>query len=28
VRAAYGPWFDFEAPEEDAGWALLSGSRR
>jgi ribosomal protein L11 methyltransferase len=28
VCAAYHPWFDFEAPEEDAGWALLSGIRR
>jgi ribosomal protein L11 methyltransferase len=28
VRVAYGPWFDFEAPEEDEGWALLSGVRR
>jgi ribosomal protein L11 methyltransferase len=28
VRDAYAPWFDFEAPEEDAGWALLSGVRR
>ena len=28
VRAAYGPWFDFEAPEVDEGWALLSGIRR
>jgi ribosomal protein L11 methyltransferase len=28
VRAAYGPWFDFEAPAEDAGWALVSGIRR
>lgn len=28
VCAAYHPWFDFEAPEEDAGWALLSGNRR
>ncbi|HEX9672486.1 MAG TPA: 50S ribosomal protein L11 methyltransferase [Burkholderiales bacterium] len=25
VRAAYAPWFDFEAPEEDEGWALVSG---
>jgi ribosomal protein L11 methyltransferase len=28
VCAAYRPWFDFEAPEEDAGWALVSGIRR
>ena len=28
VRAAYLPWFEFEAPEEDAGWALLSGIKR
>jgi len=28
VRTAYLPWFEFEAPEEDAGWALLSGTRR
>jgi len=28
VRAAYAPWFDFEAPEEDEGWALVSGVRR
>ena len=28
VRAAYGPWFDFEAPEEDEGWMLLSCVRR
>jgi len=28
VRAAYGPWFDFESPEEDAGWMLLSCVRR
>jgi len=28
VGAAYGQWFDFEAPEEDEGWALLSGARR
>jgi len=28
VRAAYAPWFDFEAPEEDEGWALVSGIRR
>ena len=28
VRAAYGQWFDFEAPEEDEGWALLGGVRR
>ena len=28
VRAAYAPWFDFEAPEEEGGWALVSGVRR
>ena len=28
VRDAYQPWFDFEALEEDAGWALVSGIRR
>ena len=28
VRAAYGPWFDFEAPERDEGWMLLSCVRR
>jgi len=28
VRAAYGPWFDFEAPEEVEGWMLLSCVRR
>jgi ribosomal protein L11 methyltransferase len=28
VSAAYGQWFDFETPEEDEGWALLSGVRR
>ena len=28
VRAAYEPWFDLEAPEEDAGWVLVSGIRR
>jgi ribosomal protein L11 methyltransferase len=28
VSAAYGQWFDFEAPEEDEGWALLSGVHR
>jgi ribosomal protein L11 methyltransferase len=28
VRDAYAPWFDFEAPEEDEGWALVSGVRR
>jgi ribosomal protein L11 methyltransferase len=28
VGAAYGQWFEFEAPEEDEGWALLSGVRR
>jgi ribosomal protein L11 methyltransferase len=28
VRAAYEQWFDFEAPEVDEEWALLSGVRR
>ena len=28
VRAAYAPWFDFEAPAEDEGWAVVSGVRR
>lgn len=28
VRAAYAPWFDFEAPEVEEGWALVSGVRR
>ena len=28
VRAAYQPWYDFEALEEDDGWALVSGTRR
>jgi ribosomal protein L11 methyltransferase len=28
VRAAYAPWFEFEPPEEDEGWALVSGVRR
>jgi len=28
VRAAYRPWFDFEGPEEDEGWTLLSCVRR
>ena len=28
VRAAYAPWFELEAPEEDEGWALVSGVRR
>jgi ribosomal protein L11 methyltransferase len=28
VRGAYEPWFDFGAPEEEEGWALLSGVRR
>jgi ribosomal protein L11 methyltransferase len=28
VRAAYAPWFDFEAPVEEEGWALVSGIRR
>jgi len=28
VRSAYEPWFDFDAPEEDGDWVLLSGIRR
>lgn len=28
VRAAYERWFDFDAPEEEEGWVLLSGVRR
>lgn len=28
VRAAYAPWFELDAPEEEEGWALLSGVRR
>ena len=28
VRAAYEPWFDFEAPARDEGWMLLAGARR
>ena len=28
VRAAYEPWFEFEAPGQDEGWTLLSGARR
>lgn len=28
VRTAYAPWFDFETPEEEEGWALVSGVRR
>ncbi|MBI3042391.1 MAG: 50S ribosomal protein L11 methyltransferase [Betaproteobacteria bacterium] len=27
VRAAYAPWFDFDAPEQDQGWTLLSAAR-
>ena len=27
VRAAYGPWFDFDAPAQEEGWMLLSGTR-
>jgi ribosomal protein L11 methyltransferase len=27
VRGAYEPWFDFDAPEEEEGWTLLSGVR-
>ena len=28
VRAAYEPWFDFDAPGQDEGWTLLSGVRK
>jgi ribosomal protein L11 methyltransferase len=28
VRAAYEPWFDFDAPAQDEGWTLLSSARR
>lgn len=28
VSTAYQPWFDFDAPEHDEGWALLSAVRR
>ena len=28
VRSAYEPWFDLDTPEEEEGWALLSGTRR
>jgi ribosomal protein L11 methyltransferase len=28
VRAAYRPWFEFEAPDEEEDWALVSGIRR
>ena len=28
VRAAYEPWFEFEAPGRDEDWMLLSGTRR
>ena len=28
VRSAYEPWFEVDAPEQDEGWALLSGVRR
>jgi ribosomal protein L11 methyltransferase len=28
VRGAYRPWFDFEPPVHDEGWALLSAVRR
>jgi ribosomal protein L11 methyltransferase len=28
VRAAYEPWFDFDAPAQDEGWTLLTGTRR
>ena len=27
VRAAYGPWFDFDTPGQDEGWTLLNGTR-
>jgi ribosomal protein L11 methyltransferase len=27
VRAAYRPWFDFDAPAQEEGWMLLSGTR-
>ena len=27
VCAAYAAWFDFDAPEQDEGWTLLSGTR-
>jgi len=27
VSAAYEPWFDFDAPEDAEGWALLSATR-
>jgi ribosomal protein L11 methyltransferase len=28
VRAAYAPWFEFDPPVTEAGWALLSATRR
>lgn len=28
VAAAYRPWFDFDEPERDEGWVLLSAVRR
>ena len=28
VRAAYQAWFDFDAPDQDENWTLLSGTRR
>ena len=28
VRAAYEPWFEFDAPGQDEGWTLLNGTRR
>jgi len=28
VRAAYEPWFEFDASGQDEGWTLLSGARR
>ena len=28
LHAAYDPWFELDAPEEEEGWVLLSGVRR
>jgi ribosomal protein L11 methyltransferase len=28
VRAAFGPWYDFDSDAEEDGWVLLSGTRR
>ncbi len=28
VRAAYETWFDFDAPAQDDGWTLLTGTKR